>query len=872
MFFVKVSRCFRSWMMERYHDFSMDACLVDGVSIAESLLYKDSEKSRGSEIADSGCMKAAANNPKPAPTNAVAAAAFGSVHTRGSAGALEERKLTRGADCQQLSAGAGDGLSTQCSAACDHNYNTWNELVNKLVDSQEDIPSLLLDSGNAVTHATSTSSSAAPVTSFMTGVSDCKTASPLSVTRLKDFGSCSSSSSGFGDVSSGLDLHSSCKHTDSPNPSTSSSSFGIFQDCVSENAWLPRSGDYGCYRNYGNGDNDVMTSATADSLSSTALTWSSGQFLFNNLESSKPSYDDLSTSLHHYHSDPLMPSEGSNNVKYSTRLRPITGKTEEPASVAQKAASLSILSTSSQADVSHLLPLFRGGCSELMGDLGNTSSNSSSANTTSASATVGSTSTNVSCSSPSASVFNCNTSISGNMYQLSSDSLRLASRSQLNPNAEKFVYMPSSSMNTAMAQHQHQQQQLQQQHHQQAQQSPVFSFAHHHHHPHHFHHSHNIQQQQQQQQQIQKTHGQQAQSPHSHSACQQQQHQMQQQFHHQQAQQQKQLQHHQQQQHTTAASFLTVQPQNPYVPTVSLSQTSATMSSSSCTSNSSNNSGSNSNANSNGAGTNNSGGSITSNSCSASSLSSTHHLLPMNTLSPVSLDFQSKFNTLTDQRKSLDRERNRIEAELCRQYPGKRITSGVCGSNLAPTVKTCNSADKVDKELNTVLGNHARVVSLIAKMEKLQNGEPLPSHVHSTMECWLEGIRKCQARRKEELVNMTNRQRSGPRQQDEKDVIALTLALAELTEHMRRSRTVLWAALQMTHKDRAPSAREAFRFLDHVRRYGLTAVMPPPGALAPNGPPVAPVVVSSSLNVSTPAQLPNITSLAPNAQGLLRLS
>lgn len=289
-----------------------------------------------------------------------------------------------------------------------------------------------------------------------------------------------------------------------------------------------------------------------------------------------------------------------------------------------------------------------------------------------------------------------------------------------------------------------------------------------------------------------------------------------------------------------------------------------TMSSSNCANNGAN-SGSGSSCSSN--------GSLSSTSCSAStSLSSTHHLLPMSTLSPVSLDFQSKFNTLTDQRKSLDRERNRIEAELCRQYPGKRITSGVCGSNLSPTVKTCNSADKVDKELNTVLGNHARVVSLIAKMEKLQNGEPLPSHVHSTMECWLEGIRKCQARRKEELVNMTNRQRSGPRQQDEKDVVALTLALAELTEHMRRARTVLWAALQMTHKDRAPSAREAFRFLDHVRRHGLTAVMPPPGALSPSGPIMVTTIVSAAPNASSSMQMANITSMASNTQGLLRLS
>ena len=46
------------------------------------------------------------------------------------------------------------------------------------------------------------------------------------------------------------------------------------------------------------------------------------------------------------------------------------------------------------------------------------------------------------------------------------------------------------------------------------------------------------------------------------------------------------------------------------------------------------------------------------------------------------------------------------------------------------------------------------------KMEKLRN-ENLHANIHSAMETWMEGIRKVQARRKEEIVNATNRHRNG---------------------------------------------------------------------------------------------------------------
>ena len=108
----------------------------------------------------------------------------------------------------------------------------------------------------------------------------------------------------------------------------------------------------------------------------------------------------------------------------------------------------------------------------------------------------------------------------------------------------------------------------------------------------------------------------------------------------------------------------------------------------------------------------------------------------------------------------------------------------------------------------------------------------------------MEGIRKVQARRKEEIVNATNRQRNGgPRHLEEKgmantrltlyihvltkllknnsfrttvtalllhwfvDVLALAAAISELTVHTRRARTAQWCSLQMSSNDMPAECR-----------------------------------------------------------------
>ncbi|CAG2102194.1 unnamed protein product [Medioppia subpectinata] len=145
-----------------------------------------------------------------------------------------------------------------------------------------------------------------------------------------------------------------------------------------------------------------------------------------------------------------------------------------------------------------------------------------------------------------------------------------------------------------------------------------------------------------------------------------------------------------------------------------------------------------------------------------------------------------------DQFRHLEKERKKIECELIQAFVGKKISS----ANNFPIQRLPQNASKIDRIIVDMTREHAKVVTIVAKMEQLKDRE-LSEDIHNWVQKWVDIIRVLQMKRKVEMQRSSTTGMAA----DDTCVDEICDALKNLWTTIRAVRTALWCSSVLTLYD-----------------------------------------------------------------------